>query len=94
MTCAMCSQPIQPGDVNMHHPVPRSDGGIETEPTHRACHIAHHSTSGDFKSWGRLGGKVSALSRQWAFNLKGVRSHPAYELSRAFNRAMYAEATR
>jgi hypothetical protein len=52
MTCYFCSEPIQPGDVNMHHPVYRSRGGAHVEPSHKACHVAHHSDQGDFRSWG------------------------------------------
>jgi len=34
MICALCSQSIAPGDVNLHHPVYRCDGGTVTQPTH------------------------------------------------------------
>ena len=78
MTCALCSQPIATGDVNMHHPVYRSNGGTETEPMHKACHVALHSSRNDFAAWGRIGGKKAALTLRWAFNLRNVRSHPAY----------------
>lgn len=90
MTCALCSQPIKPGDVNMHHPVYRSNGGTATAPTHKACHVALHSSRNDFAEWGRIGGQISALSRQWAYNLLNVRGDPRHELNRQFNRAMYA----
>jgi hypothetical protein len=91
MTCALCSQPIATGDVvNQHHVIYRSNGGTETEPIHKACHVALHSLRNDFCEWGRHGGQVSALSRQWAFNLRNVRTDPAYDLVRQFNRAMYA----
>ena len=91
MICALCSQPIAAGDaLNRHHPIYRLDGGTETQPTHKACHIALHSSRNDFAEWGRIGGQISALSRQWAFNLLNVRTHPAHDLNRQFNRAMYA----
>ena len=91
MICFICNQPIKPGDeVNLHHPVYRSQGGTETRPTHKRCHVALHHARGDFKSWGRIGGQISALSKQWSFNLLNVRTHQAHEINRAFNRAMYA----
>jgi hypothetical protein len=90
MTCYFCSEPIQPGDVNMHHPVYRSRGGTHVEPSHRACHVAHHSDRGDYKSWGRIGGQITALTRRWSFNLRGVKDHPAYDLDRSFYLAHYA----
>jgi hypothetical protein len=91
MTCTLCTQPIAPDDaLNMHHPVYRSNGGTETEPMHKACHVALHSSRNDFSEWGKIGGQISALSKQWAFNLRNVRSHAAHEINRQFNRAMYA----
>ncbi|MEW6208737.1 MAG: hypothetical protein AB1631_10245 [Acidobacteriota bacterium] len=91
MTCALCSGAIQPGDeINYHHPVYRSRGGTEVEPTHEACHIAFHSSQNDFREWGREGGKQSALTRRWAFNLRGVKDDPLYDTARDFNRAYYA----
>jgi hypothetical protein len=91
MKCAICALPINQGDVmNQHHVVYQSQGGTETQPTHKACHVALHSSRNDFKVWGRRGGQISALSRQWAHNLRNVREHKAHEINRAFNRAMYA----
>jgi len=91
MNCFICTQPIQTGDVvNNHHVTYRSNGGTETQPTHEACHIALHTARGDFRRWSQVGGQISALSKQWAFNLLNVRTHKAYEINRAFNRAMYA----
>ncbi len=91
MTCSLCSRAIRPGDVvNLHHPTPRSEGGTHTEPTHKACHVAHHSASDDFRRWGRLGGLMSALTRRWAFNLRGVKDDPLYDAARDFHTAFYA----
>ena len=91
MTCHICTQPIKAGDeVNLHHPVYRSNGGTETRPTHKACHVALHSSRNDFRVWGQVGGRISALSRRWALNLKNVRNDPAHEINRQFYRAMYA----
>jgi hypothetical protein len=90
MTCYFCTMPIAPGDVNMHHPVYKSRGGTHVEPSHKACHVAHHSDQGDFKTWGRIGGELSALTQRWAFNLRGVRDNPAYDLNRAYYLMLYA----
>ena len=86
--CFFCEQPIEPGDVNMHHPVYRSQGGTNIEPSHKECHVNHHRP--DFKAWGRIGGQITALTRAWAFNLKNVRSNPAYDFDRAYYVAYYA----
>jgi hypothetical protein len=91
MTCTLCSQPINQGDVNMHHALYRSNGGTDTEPTHKACHVALHSSRNDFANWGKRGGQISALSKQWSFNLRGVNAHPAHDINRQFNRAFYAQ---
>ena len=92
MTCALCSQPIATGDVvNQHHVIYRSQGGTETEPMHKACHVTLHSSRNDFAEWGRIGGKKAALSMRWAFNLRHVRSHPAYAEHRQFYLMTYAQ---
>ena len=92
MTCYLCNQRIEPqATVNRHHyETLKSEGGKLVAPTHQQCHIEFHSRTGQFKEWGRIGGQISALSKQWAFNLLNVRSHPAHEINRSFNRAMYA----
>ena len=90
MTCYFCSEPIEPGDVNMHHLVYKSRGGTETAPSHADCHRSFHSDQGGFKAWGRTGGQVSAITRRWAFNLRGVKDHPAYDFDRAYYVAHYA----
>jgi hypothetical protein len=85
MTCALCSQPIATDDVvNQHHVIYRSQGGTETQPTHKACHVALHSSRNDFAKWGKQGGKKAALTMRWAFNLRHVRTHPAYAEHRWF----------
>ena len=86
-TCYLCHLPIKPQDeVEYHHPIYKSKGGLETFPTHKRCHRAHHSNSGDFKEWGRR----SAFTRRWAFNLLNVRNHPAYDFDRAYYLMNYA----
>jgi hypothetical protein len=91
VTCHFCSEPIQPGDaINQHHPTYKSQGGTETAPAHESCHVEYHSEQGDFKQWGRAGGKLSALTRRWALNLRGVKDHPAYDTDRSFYLACYS----
>jgi hypothetical protein len=91
--CFFCSLPILTGQtVNHHHIVYKSRGGRDTAPAHQSCHRAHHSDQGDFKAWGREGGKLTAATRVWAFNLKNVRSNPAFEMDRQYYRALYARA--
>ena len=86
-TCYLCNLPINPQDeVEYHHPIYKSRGGLETFPTHKRCHRAHHSNKGDFRSWGQM----SALTRAWAFNLLNVRNHPAYDFDRAYYLMHYA----
>ncbi len=89
--CYLCKEPIaahQP--IEHHHPIYRSNGGIETEPTHKACHRSFHQANGDFKTWGKLGGSLSAMTRTWSVNLKNVNTHPAFAMDRAFYLANYA----
>lgn len=91
MNCQLCQKPIHPGDeVNLHHPTPKSEGGTLTAPTHRECHVEHHSINGHFRVWGGQGGRLSAITCRWAFNLKNVRQHPAYDFARSFYAATYA----
>lgn len=88
MTCYLCQRPITAKQqVEHHHPTYRSRGGTETAPTHRECHRQLHSSNGDFREWGKL----SALTRRWAFNLKHVKDNPAYEFDRKYYLALYAQ---
>jgi hypothetical protein len=76
----------------MHHPVYRSNGGTDTEPMHKACHVALHSNREDFARWGRIGGQKAALTLRWAFNLRHVRTHPDYAEHRHYYLMTYANA--
>jgi hypothetical protein len=88
LTCYFCSQVIEPNEsINLHHPTYKSRGGTEVVPAHENCHVEFHSRNGDYKSWGKL----SALTRAWAWNLKNVRTHPAYEFDRAYYSMLYAQ---
>ncbi len=87
LSCYFCKRQITADQaVNLHHPIYKSKGGTEVEPAHESCHVEYHSRQGDFRSWGRL----SAVTRAWAFNLRNVRTNPAYELDRQFYLAYYA----
>jgi hypothetical protein len=87
MKCFLCSQVItSQEEIEYHHPTYKSRGGVETFPTHKACHRNHHTNQGDFKGWGKL----SALTRAWSFNLLNVRDHPAYEFDRSYYLTLYA----
>ena len=91
MTCSLCLKHIAPGDeVNQHHPIYRSEGGTETGPAHKACHVELHSTRGDFRAWGRIGGQITAATKRWSLNLKNVATHPAHDLDRAFYQSNYS----
>jgi len=91
MTCAICFELILPGQpTNDHHEVYKCRGGKATTTVHKECHVALHSSRGDFREWGKIGGQISALDKHWAFTLKNVKDNPLYEQARAFNRAMYA----
>lgn len=90
--CFFCNRRISKAQLNLHHVIPRSEGGTATAPAHKSCHIAHHSTQGHFRRWGAVGGRLAAVTRRWAFTLKGVRDNPAYEFDRQFYRMYYASA--
>ncbi len=88
LICYFCTKQIEPDQsINLHHPTYKSKGGTETVPAHEACHIEYHSRQGDFRQWGKL----SSITRAWAFNLKNVRNHPAYDFDRAYYLMMYAQ---
>jgi hypothetical protein len=90
--CGLCSRPIRKGQrINLHHtPILRSQGGDAVVEVHEKCHRQHHSTNNHFRQWGKIGGEISAISRQWSFNLLNVRTDPAHEINRQFYRMNYA----
>ena len=91
-TCFLCTQPIRPGQPTHEHHAERlrSEGGTTTETVHASCHALFHSQNGQFREWGRQGGKIAAFTRRWSFNLRNVATHPAYEFDRQYYRALYA----
>src|SRR5689334_5033886 len=87
LICYFCKAEItQDQPINLHHPHYKSEGGTKVEPAHERCHVEFHSRKGDYSTWG----KRSAETRAWAFNLKNVRNHPAYEFDRAYYLMLYA----
>ena len=85
--CYFCNLEIsQDQPINLHHPQYKSNGGTQVEPAHERCHVEYHSRKGDYSTWG----KRSAETRAWAFNLKGVKDHAAYDFDRAYYLALYA----
>ena len=86
LICYFCKSEIKPDQlINLHHPTYKSNGGTQVEPAHEKCHVEFHSRQGDFKRWG----KQSAETRRWAFNLKNVRTNPAYDFDRAYYLMLY-----
>lgn len=87
LICYFCKAEItQNQPINLHHPVYKSEGGTQVEPAHEKCHVEYHSRQGDFREFGRR----SSETRAWAFNLKGVKDHPAYEFDRQYYLMLYA----
>ena len=87
LICYFCNLEItQDQPINLHHPHYKSNGGTHVEPAHETCHVEYHSRKGDFREFG----KRSAETRAWAFNLKNVRTHPAYDFDRAYYLMLYA----
>jgi hypothetical protein len=86
LICYFCKLEItQDQSINLHHPVYKSKGGTEVEPAHETCHVEYHSRQGDFREWGKL----SSLTRAWAFNLKNVKDNPAYDFDRQYYLMLY-----
>lgn len=63
MKCIQCGAT---SNLNYHHKHYRCNGGADTadnlQVLCRECHIQHHSASGDFATWGAIGGKKTAMS--------------------------------
>ncbi len=43
VACRLCGRPITPAHLDLHHLVPKSQGGRETVPLHRICHRQIHA---------------------------------------------------
>jgi hypothetical protein len=58
-----------------HHVIPRCEGGTETIPLCRECHVARHVKENEWARWGQKGGKKTAKNKMnWIPNLKQYRS--------------------
>jgi hypothetical protein len=91
MICYLCKNPITADQqIEYHHPIYKCEGGTQTAPIHKDCHRSFHKESGDFAAWGRIGGRLSSVTRVWSINLKNVNTHPAFALDRGFYLANYA----
>jgi hypothetical protein len=88
LICYFCTKQIEPDQsINLHHPTYKSNGGTQVEPAHEKCHVEFHSRRGDFREFG----KRSAMTRAWAWNLKNVRTHPAFEFDRQYYLMLYGK---
>lgn len=43
VVCALCGRPVPPSERDLHHLVPKSQGGKETVVLHRICHRQLHA---------------------------------------------------
>jgi hypothetical protein len=41
--CELCGRAIEPSQLDLHHLIPKSQGGRETVPLHRICHRQIHA---------------------------------------------------
>lgn len=75
--CA-CGKPAQ----HIHHIKPVCEGGTDSPDNLRLlcqkCHTDLHSKAGDFSTWGRKGGIVTASKGVSLRNLKQFRGRPEY----------------
>lgn len=72
-----CSHCGKNAAMHIHHIKPVCEGGSD-DPSNllmlcQDCHIAHHQSHGDFKSWGKLGGSKTAQSMKSFRNLPQFR---------------------
>ncbi|AOY92928.1 HNH endonuclease [Cupriavidus sp. USMAA2-4] len=65
-SCPLCGRLLVPGpSTDLHHPVPRSQGGREVVEMHRVCHQKIHSVFSE--------AELAATYHDW----RRLRSHPA-----------------
>lgn len=43
VACRLCGRPIETSQLDLHHLIPKSQGGRETVPLHRICHRQIHA---------------------------------------------------
>lgn len=72
LTCEVCRSAV---NIQLHHVVYRSAGGdcSQLVPLCKKCHVQFHSERGDYASWGRRGGLVTASRGWYVRNLKQFR---------------------
>lgn len=80
MTAPTCFECNEPGDIHMHHVVPRSAGGTKTVPLCERCHGLAHSvrmstsalTKAAMKHKASKGERVGAIPYGFALAADGV----------------------
>ena len=87
MTCCFCGEPVSRRTLNRHHLTPKSEGGTETAPAHKRCHVRHHSKLNQFAEWGRKGGETTATT-----NTRGSGGRSAMKTGRAPARSAEEQA--
>ncbi len=43
VACRLCGRPVEPAQLDLHHLIPKSQGGRDTVPLHRICHRQIHA---------------------------------------------------
>lgn len=64
-SCRLCGRVIEAAHLDLHHLVPKSEGGRETVPLHRICHRQIHALLTE-----------KELARDYA-SIEALLSHPA-----------------
>ena len=78
---AICSDCGRKTTIELHHEPPRCEGGTETIPLCRRCHMARHVRCNDFARWGQRGGqKTAANPANWKRNLKQFRASEKFDV--------------
>ena len=67
MICPLCDRAIPPAQRDLHHLVPKSKGGRQTQFLHRVCHRQVHALLTE-----------SELARQYA-TVEALLQHPALQ---------------
>lgn len=79
-TCEICAKEKP---LVEHHVKPVSSGGDNEDHNImeicKDCHVHLHSENNDFRKWGYLGGKSSAKTFKWIYNLKCGNRKPTEE---------------
>lgn len=65
LVCPLCDRPLPAAQADVHHLIPRSQGGRETVLLHRLCHRQVHALLSE-----------AELAREF-HTLEALRAHPA-----------------